>query len=284
MSVEGRGPAPAPAGGAAPAGVVVAGAAGRMGSRIVACIQDAPDLRVVATLEAPGHPALGRDAGEAAGLGRLGITLGSDAAAAITRDRILVEFSTPDATLAHLRLVAAAGARAVVGTTGFTAAARAEIASLAKQAAVMMAPNMSVGVTVALTLLPLMARALGEDYDVEITETHHRFKKDAPSGTALRMAEVVAEALGRDLNAVGVYGREGMPGERTVREIGVMSMRSGDVVGEHTVSFGTLGERLELTHRAHSRDTFARGAVRAARWLARRPPGLYSMHDVLGLA
>jgi 4-hydroxy-tetrahydrodipicolinate reductase len=284
MSVEGRGPAPAPAGGAAPAGVVVAGAAGRMGSRIVACIQDAPDLKVVATLEAPGHPALGRDAGEAAGVGRLGITLGSDAAAAIARDRILVEFSTPDATLAHLRLVAAVGARAVVGTTGFSAAAREEIASLAKQAAVMMAPNMSVGVTVALTLLPLMARALGEDYDVEITEIHHRFKKDAPSGTALRMAEVVAEALGRDLNTVGVYGREGMPGERTVPEIGVMSLRSGDVVGEHTVSFGTLGERLELTHRAHSRDTFARGAVRAARWLARRPPGLYSMHDVLGLA
>jgi 4-hydroxy-tetrahydrodipicolinate reductase len=284
MSVEGRGPAPAPAGGAAPAGVVVAGAAGRMGSRIVACLQDASDLRVVAALEASGHPSLGRDAGEAAGLGRLGIALGSDAAAAITRDRILVEFSTPDATLAHLQLVAASGARAVIGTTGFSAAAREEIATLAKRAPVMMAPNMSVGVTVALTLLPLMARALGEDYDVEITEIHHRFKKDAPSGTALRMAEVVAEALGRDLRSVGVYGREGMPGERTPREIGVMSLRSGDVVGEHTVSFGTLGERVELTHRAHSRDTFARGAVRAARWIAHQPPGLYSMHDVLGLA
>jgi 4-hydroxy-tetrahydrodipicolinate reductase len=148
----------------------------------------------------------------------------------------------------------------------------------------MMAPNMSVGVTVALTLLPLMARALGDDYDVEITEIHHRFKKDAPSGTALRLAEVIAEALGRDLAGVGVYGRQGLPGERTAKEIGVMSLRSGDVVGEHTVSFGTLGERLELTHRAHSRDTFARGAVRAVRWIVGRPPGLYSMQDVLGLA
>jgi 4-hydroxy-tetrahydrodipicolinate reductase len=254
-----------------------------MGSRIVACVNDSPDLRVVAALEAPGHPALGRDAGEAAGLGRLGVVLGSDPAAAITRERILVEFSTPEATLAHLRQVAETGARAVIGTTGFTAAQRTEIARLARQAAVMMAPNMSVGVTVALTLLPLMARALGDDYDVEITEIHHRFKKDAPSGTALRLAEVIAEALGRDLANVGVYGRQGLPGERTAKEIGVMSLRSGDVVGEHTVSFGTLGERLELTHRAHSRDTFARGAVRAMRWIVGRPPGLYSMQDVLGL-
>ena len=138
--------------------------------------------------------------------------------------------------------------------------------------------------SVLITLLATMAKALGDDYDVEITEIHHRFKKDAPSGTAVRMAEVIAEALGRDLAQVGVYGRHGVTGERTGKEIGVMSLRSGDVVGEHTVSFGTLGERLELTHRAHSRDTFARGALRAARWMARRPPGLYSMHDVLGIA
>src|SRR5512145_3200439 len=148
----------------------------------------------------------------------------------------------------------------------------------------MQAPNMSVAVTLAFKLLPIMARALGEDYDVEITEIHHRFKKDAPSGTALRMAEVVAQALGRDLGKTAVYGRQGVPGERTPTEIGVMSLRSGDVVGEHTVSFGALGERLELTHRAHSRDTFARGALRAVRFVAERPPGLYSMQDVLGLA
>jgi len=263
--------------------IVVAGAAGRMGSRVVACLRDAPDLRLVAALESPGHPALGRDAGEVAGVGALGVALGSDAATALTRGRVLVEFSTPEASLAHLRLAADAGARAVTGTTGFTAAQRDEIGALAKRTAILLAPNMSVGVTLALRLLETMARALGDDYDVEITEIHHRHKKDAPSGTALRMAEVVAGALGRDLGAVAVYGRQGMPGERSRKEIGIFSLRSGDVIGEHTVSFGTPGERLELTHRAHSRDTFARGALRAARFVAGRGPGLYSMQDVLGL-
>jgi 4-hydroxy-tetrahydrodipicolinate reductase len=255
-----------------------------MGSRIIALARETPGVQVVAALEAPGHPALGRDAGETAGAGALGVTLGSDAAAVLTRDRVLVEFSIPEATLAHLRLVAAAGARAVVGTTGFSAAQREEIAALARTAPIMMAPNMSVAVTLAFRLLPLMAKALGDDYDVEITEIHHRFKKDAPSGTALRMAEVVAAALGRDLAKVGVYGRQGLPGERTRQEIAVMSLRSGDVVGEHTVAFGALGERLELTHRAHTRDTFGRGALRAARWIRQQPPGLYDMADVLGLS
>ena len=276
-------PAAPPAGGAPTADLVIAGAAGRMGSRIVALARETPDVRVVAALEAPGHPALGRDAGETAGIGSLGVTLGTDAGAALTRDRVLVEFSVPEATLEHLRLVAAAGARAVVGTTGFSSAQREEIAALARRAPIMMAPNMSVAVTLAFRILPLMAKALGDDYDVEITEIHHRFKKDAPSGTALRMAEVVAEALGRDLGKVGVYGRQGLPGERTRQEIAVMSLRSGDVVGEHTVAFGALGERLELTHRAHTRDTFGRGALRAARWIRRQPPGLYDMADVLGL-
>ena len=275
---------PAGGPGAPAAALVVAGAAGRMGTRVVALARDTPDVRVVAALEAPGHRALGADVGELAGIGPAGVTLGSDAAAAITSDRVLVEFSVPDASLEHLRLVAAAGARAVIGTTGFSATQRTEIAALARRAAIMQTPNMSVAVTLAFKLLPIMARALGDDYDVEITEIHHRFKKDAPSGTAVRMAELVAEALGRDLGKVGVYGREGLPGERTPQEIAVMSLRSGDVVGEHTVSFGTLGERLELTHRAHSRDTFARGALRAARWIVGQPPGLYSMADVLGLA
>jgi 4-hydroxy-tetrahydrodipicolinate reductase len=267
-----------------PVSLVVAGAAGRMGTRIVALARDIPDVRLVAALEAAGHRALGADAGELAGIGPAGVTVGADAAAAITAGRVLVEFSIPDASIQHLRLVAAAGARAVIGTTGFSPAQRTEIAALAQHAAIMQSPNMSVAVTLAFKLLPIMARALGDDYDVEITEIHHRFKKDAPSGTAVRMAELVAEALGRDLAKVGVYGREGLPGERSPQEIGVMSLRSGDVVGEHTVSFGSLGERLELTHRAHSRDTFARGALRAARWVASRPPGLYSMADVLGLA
>ena len=276
-------PAASPAEGVPAADLVVAGAAGRMGSRIVALARETADLRVVAALEAPGHAALGRDAGEVAGAGRLGVALAADPVAALTRDRVLVEFSVPEATLEHLRVVAAAGARAVIGTTGFAASQREEIAALARRAPIMMAPNMSVAVTLAFRLLPLMAKALGDDYDVEITEIHHRFKKDAPSGTALRMAEVVAEALGRDLGKVGVYGRHGLPGERTRQEIAVMSLRSGDVVGEHTVAFGALGERLELTHRAHTRDTFARGALRAARWIRRQPPGLYDMADVLGL-
>src|SRR5881409_2130206 len=227
----GRGRAPAER----PIDVVVAGAAGRMGTRLVACLQGADDLRLVGSLE-------------------------------------------------HLRLVARNGARAVIGTTGFTDAQRAEIGDLAKRAAILVSPNMSVAVNVAFSLLGTMAKALGDEYDVEITETHHRFKKDAPSGTALRMAEIVAEALGRDLDRVAVYGRQGLPGERPKQGIGILSLRSGDVAGEHTVSFGTLGERLELTHRAHSRDTFARGALRAVRFVAGRSPGLYSMQDALGLA
>jgi len=255
-----------------------------MGNRIIACLADTADLRLVAALEAPGHAAIGRDAGELAGLGKTGVSVGTDAAAEIRRDRILIEFSVPEASLAHLKLVARAGARAVIGTTGFSAAQRAEIGDLAKDAAILLSPNMSVATNVAFKLLTMMAKALGDDYDIEITETHHRFKKDAPSGTALRMAEIVAAALGRDLDQVAVFGRHGLPGERTRPEIGILSLRSGDVVGEHTVSFGTLGERLELTHRAHNRDTYARGALRAARFIAGRPPGLYSMADVLGLA
>jgi 4-hydroxy-tetrahydrodipicolinate reductase len=266
-----------------PIGLVVGGAAGRMGTRIVALARESPDLRVVAALEAPGHPALGSDAGTTAQVGVVGVTITSDPAAAITAGRVLVEFSVPEASLEHLRLVAAAGACAVIGTTGFSAAQRAEIEALGRRTAIMQAPNMSVAVTLAFKLLPIMARALGDDYDVEITEIHHRYKKDAPSGTALRLAEVVAEALGRDLGKVAVHGRHGLPGERTPKEIGMFSLRSGDVVGEHTVSFGTLGERLELTHRAHNRDTFARGALRAARFVAGRAPGLYSMQDVVGL-
>jgi 4-hydroxy-tetrahydrodipicolinate reductase len=282
VAVGERSPDVGPAG--SPADVVVAGAAGRMGNRIVACLADAPGLRLVAALERPGHSALRQDVGELAGIAKTGIALGSDAAAAITRDRILIEFSVPEASLEHLRLVAQAGARAVIGTTGFSAAHRAEIAELARRAAILISPNMSVATNVAFTLLATMARALGAEYDVEITETHHRFKKDAPSGTALRMAEIVAGALSRDLDKVAAYGRHGLPGERPRDQIGILSLRSGDVVGEHTVSFGTLGERLELVHKAHNRDTYAHGALRAARFVASRPPGLYSMADVLGLA
>jgi 4-hydroxy-tetrahydrodipicolinate reductase len=263
--------------------LVVAGAAGRMGGRMVALARESADLRVVAALERPGHPALGADAGEVAGGGRLGVPVTADPAPALLRDRVLVEFTAPDATLEHLRVAAAQGARAVVGTTGLSASQVEEVRTLAQRTAVLFSPNMSVGVNLAFRVLALMARALGDDYDVEITEIHHRMKKDAPSGTAAKMAEVIAEALGRDLGKVGVYGRHGMVGERGPKEIGVHALRGGDVVGEHTVVFTTLGERLELTHRAHSRDTFARGALRAIRFVAGARPGLYSMHDVLGL-
>jgi len=265
------------------ADVVVAGAAGRMGNRLVALLQEDKELRLVAALEAPGHPALGRDAGEVAGVGRLTVPITADAEAVLGKDRILIEFSVPEASLAHARLVARQGGRAVVGTTGFTAAQRGELAAIGRSIAILVAPNMSVGVNVAFRILADMARMLGDDYDVEIVETHHRFKKDAPSGTALRMAEVVAEALGRDLAKTAVYDRHDKLAERSRKEIGMAALRSGDVVGEHTVSFGALGERLELTHRAQSRDNFARGALRAARFIAAAKPGLYSMQDVLGL-
>jgi 4-hydroxy-tetrahydrodipicolinate reductase len=266
------------------ADVVVAGAAGRMGNRLVALLQEDKELRLVGALEAPGHPALGRDAGEAAGVGRLTVPITADAEAALDKDRILIEFSVPEASLAHARLVARQGGRAVIGTTGFTPAQREELAAIGRSIAILVAPNMSVGVNVAFRILADMARMLGDDYDVEIVETHHRFKKDAPSGTALRMAEVVAEALGRDLAKTAVYDRHDKLAERTRKEIGMAALRTGDVVGEHTVTFGALGERLELTHRAQSRDNFARGALRAARFIATAKPGLYSMQDVLGLA
>jgi len=266
------------------ADVVVAGAAGRMGSRLVALLQQETELRLVAALEAPGHPALGRDAGESAGVGRIGIPIAADVEAALGRDRILIEFSVPEASLAHARLVERHGGRAVIGTTGFSAAQREELARIGRGAPLLVSPNMSVAVNVAFKVLADMARMLGDDYDVEIVETHHRFKKDAPSGTALRMAEVVAQALGRDLATTAVYDRHDRLAERTRKEIGMAALRSGDVVGEHTVSFASLGERLELTHRAHSRDNFARGALRGARFIATARPGLYSMQDVLGLA
>jgi len=204
--------------------------------------------------------------------------------AVLGKDRILIEFSVPEASLAHARQVARQGGRAVIGTTGFTPAQREELAQIGRSVPLLVSPNMSVGVNVAFKVLADMARLLGDEYDVEIVETHHRFKKDAPSGTALRMAEVVAEALGRDLAKSAVYDRHDKLAERSRKEIGMAALRSGDVVGEHTVTFGSLGERLELTHRAHSRDNFARGALRGARFIATARPGLYSMQDVLGLA
>ena len=263
--------------------LVVAGAAGRMCGRIIALARDAADFRVTGAFERPGHPALGRDAGVVAGAGPLSVPITADPGPLLAAGRVLVEFTAPEPTLEHLRLAAARGAGAVVGTTGLQTAQVDEIRRLAARAPILLSPNMSIGVNLAFRVLALMAKALGDDYDVEITEIHHRMKKDAPSGTAAKMAEVIAEALGRRIEDAGVYGRHGLVGERTTKEIGVHALRGGDVVGDHTVVFSTVGERLELTHRAHSRDTFAHGALRAARFVATAPPGLYSMHDVLGL-
>jgi 4-hydroxy-tetrahydrodipicolinate reductase len=263
--------------------LVVAGAAGRMGGRIIALAREGGEFRVAGAFERPGHPALGRDAGDVAGGGHLGVPIVGDPGPLLTAGRVLVEFTAPGPTLEHLGLAAARGAGAVVGTTGLQAAEVEEVRRLAARVPIMLSPNMSVGVNLAFRILATMARALGDDYDVEITEIHHRMKKDAPSGTAAKMAEVIAEALGRRIEDAGIYGRHGLVGERTTKEIGVHALRGGDVVGEHTVVFSTAGERLELTHRAHSRDTFAHGALRAARFVATAPPGLYSMLDVLGL-
>jgi len=254
-----------------------------MGGRIAALIHEADDLALVAAVERPGHPGLGKDAGESAGIGKIGIPLTGDLRAVVRDGQVVLDFTAPPAAMAHLAVAADAKVPMVLGTTGLGAADLSRAKELSAVVPCVVSPNMSVGVNLLFKVLAEVAAALGGDYDVEIFETHHRFKKDSPSGTALRMAQVVASALGRDLDKVGIYGRKGMVGERGKEEIAVHALRAGDVVGEHTVVFGGMGERIEITHRAHSRDTFARGALRAARWIVGRPPGLYDMQDVLGL-
>jgi 4-hydroxy-tetrahydrodipicolinate reductase len=264
--------------------VVVTGVAGRMGGQILRAIRAAEGLAVVGAVERAGWTGP-RDAGEAAGLPALGIRVEEslDAALVAARPQVVVDFTSAAASAAHAETCAARGVALVIGSTGFDAATRARVQAAAARIPVVLSPNMSVGVNVMFALVAQAARILGDAYDVEIVEMHHGKKKDAPSGTAVRLAEVAAEALGRDPQRDVVYARHGMIGERTPREIGVMTLRGGDVVGEHTVFFAGQGERLEITHRATSRDQFARGAVRAALWLPGRPPGLYDMHDVLGL-
>ena len=233
-------------------------------------------------VERKGHAAVGEDAGEVAGCGRLGVPVTDDLTIADGAE-VLIDFTTPDATLAHLEVMAARRKAMVIGTTGFSPDQLAELRTRARPIPCVFSPNMSVGVNVMLKVLADMARTLGEEYDIEILEAHHRLKKDAPSGTALKMAQVLAKAMGRDLDAVAAYGRKGMIGKRKRGEIGIQVIRAGDIVGDHTVLFGGMGERIELTHRAQSRDTFARGALRAARWVVKQPAGLYDMQDVLGL-
>ena len=264
--------------------VGVAGAAGRMGRALVEAIAGAPDLALAGALEAPGNSLLGADAGAVAGVGDLGVTLVDSRDAVAAGCDVLIDFTRADPCVDNLAACAAAGARAVVGTTGFSAEQRARIDGLAASGmAIVLAPNMSVGVNLTFKLIDLAARTLGDSVDIEIIEAHHRHKVDAPSGTAVRMGEVVAEALGRDLAKVAVYGREGHTGERARETIGFETVRAGDIVGEHTVMFAGTGERIEITHRAGSRQNFAEGAVRAVRWVAGRDAGVYDMQDVLGL-
>ena len=262
--------------------VVIAGASGRMGKTLIEAVASAADMRLLNALDRTGSPLLGRDAGELAGA-PLDVRITDDVAAALAGADVLIDFTRPDATLRHLGVCREKGVAAVIGTTGFDAAGKAAIAEAAREIPVVFAPNMSVGVTLALRLLDMAARVLNEGFDIEIVEAHHRHKVDAPSGTALRMGEVVAAALGRDLKTCAVYGREGVTGERDPSTIGFATVRGGDVVGDHTVMFAGIGERLEITHKASSRMTFALGALRAARFLAGRKSGLFDMQDVLGL-
>ncbi|HOG16474.1 MAG TPA: 4-hydroxy-tetrahydrodipicolinate reductase [Syntrophales bacterium] len=262
---------------------VVTGAGGRMGRRILALLAERSDISIGGAAEQAGHPLVGRDAGEGAGIGKTGIVIREDLAACIADGDVVIDFSHHEASVRHLEIAARTGRAIVIGSTGFTPAEERKIRELAPATRCVTAPNMSVGVNVMYKLLDMAARILGDEYDVEIVEAHHRLKKDAPSGTALKMARVLAHALGRDLDEIGIYARRGLIGERTKPEIGLQTVRAGDIVGEHTVIFGGMGERLEVIHRAHSRDNFARGAIRAALWVVSRPKGLYDMQDVLGL-
>lgn len=266
--------------------IAIAGAGGRMGQTLIAAILAQPDLSLAAALEIAGSALLGHDAGEHCGRAT-GVAIGANLAAALRQADVLIDFTRPAATVAHVAACADAGVGAVVGTTGLSDADSAALAAAGRRIPLVVAPNMSVGVNVLLEVVGLAARRLGADYDVEIVEMHHRHKIDAPSGTALKLGEAVAAALGRDLKTDGVFAREGVTGERKPGSIGFATLRGGDVVGDHTVVFAGPGERVELSHKAASRTTFAQGALRAARFVAAKRaaqvPGVYGMQDVLGL-
>ena len=267
---------------AAPLRVAVAGASGRMGRMLIEAIRASGDCVLAGALDMPGSPCLGQDA--AAFLGHTsGVLITDDLRAGLQGADVLIDFTRPEGTLAHLQVCAALGVKAVVGTTGFSEAQKDDIAALARQTAIVLAPNMSVGVNVTLKLLEMAAKALSTGYDIEIIEAHHRHKVDAPSGTALKMGEVIADALGRDLKDCAVYAREGVTGERDPSSIGFATIRGGDIVGDHTVLFAGTGERIEITHKSSSRATYAQGSLRAVRFLRDHANGMFSMFDVLGL-
>ncbi|MDO9284722.1 MAG: 4-hydroxy-tetrahydrodipicolinate reductase [Aquabacterium sp.] len=267
---------------ASPLRIAVAGASGRMGRMLVEAVLAAPDCAMAGALDVAGSPALGQDAGAFAGQ-HTGVVITSDLRTGLANAQVLIDFTRPEGTLAHLAVCRALGVKAVIGTTGFSEAQKAEIAAHAGHIALVMAPNMSVGVNVVLKLLDQAARALNQGYDIEVIEAHHRHKVDAPSGTALQMGEVLAGALGRNLKDCAVFAREGVTGERDPSSIGFATIRGGDIVGDHTVLFAGTGERIEISHKSSSRAGYAQGSLRAARFLAGRPSGLFNMNDVLGL-
>ena len=262
--------------------VAIAGASGRLGRALVEGVRASSDLVLAGALDVAGSPGIGSDATEFLGR-KSGVIVSADLRAGLGQADVLIDFTRPEGTLAHLAACRELGVNAVIGTTGFSPAQKAEIASHAERIAVVMAPNMSVGVNVVMKLLDVAARALDESYDIEIVETHHRLKVDAPSGTALQMGEVVAAARGTTLDADAVYARHGETGARRGGSIGFAALRGGDIVGDHTVLFAGAGERIEITHRSSSRANYAQGSLRAARFLAGRKSGLYGMAQVLGL-
>jgi 4-hydroxy-tetrahydrodipicolinate reductase len=263
--------------------VAVVGAAGRMGKNLIEAVGMTKGLELTAATEHPDSSLIGADAGEVAGVGKLGVTIAADLAAVVNDFDVVIDFTGLAPTLNHLSICREHSKKIVIGTTGFDDDQKAQITAASQEIGVVFAPNMSVGVNLCFKLLDMAARVMGDDCDIEIIEAHHRHKLDAPSGTAVRMGEVVADALGRDLSKVAVYGREGQTGERDRETIGFETIRAGDVVGEHTVWFATEGERVEITHKASSRMTFAKGAARAAAWLESKDAGLFDMQDVLGL-
>ena len=264
--------------------IAVVGASGRMGLCLIKAAALAKNAELAAAVSRPDSLAIGRDAGELAGISVVGVKVVDNLAAVVDQFDVLIDFTRPDASMAFIEICREAGKKLVIGTTGYSDAQKALISEAAKDVAIVMAPNMSVGVNLSLKLLALAAKVMGDYTDIEVIEAHHRHKVDAPSGTALRMGEVIAETLGRDLKDCAIYGREGNTGERDRKTIGFSTIRAGDIVGEHTVMFADDGERVEITHKATSRMTFANGAIRAAIWLADKDSGLYDMQDVLGLA
>jgi 4-hydroxy-tetrahydrodipicolinate reductase len=262
--------------------IAVAGASGRMGQMLIDAIRAADDCSLAGALGRAGNPSVGHDAGAQSGK-PVGVLITSDLHAGLKPSDVLIDFTRPEGTLTHLKVCRELGVAAVIGTTGFSDAQKAEIATIAQDIAIVMAPNMSVGVNVTLKLLEMAAKALSTGYDIEIVEAHHRHKVDAPSGTALKMGEVIADALGRDLKDCAVYAREGVTGERDPSSIGFATIRGGDIVGDHTVLFAGIGERIEISHKSSSRVTYAQGSLRAVRFLAGKKTGLFDMFDVLGL-